>query len=522
MPITVSRKHKSLVVPDCPASRAVLPAAVPLPPGNLLVPHGMRETLLLRHVGFKVPSPIMHYDFEGGTPFDVQRKTVEMLVESPRAYVLNHMGTGKTRSALWAWRALFKWGLTQKVLVVAPLSTLHFVWAREAFSTIPGVRVQVLHGTRAQRLERLAVDADVYIINHDGVKVIHEALSVRPDITCLIIDELAVYRNNSERSKLMRKFAQRFDQIWGMTGAPMPNEPTDVWGQAKIVTPRTVPKYQSHARELLMIRINQYTWRPRPNAVNLAFQMLQPSVRYALDDVVELPPVIHRMIDVDLSSQQKKVYTKVLNELTVMVNNKQIVALNAGAAMGKLLQIAGGWVYTKAPDFVRLDASARVSALIDLIESAEQKVIVFVPYRHMIEGIASIFERLSLFQRQDKTPDYAVVHGDTTNREEIFTAFQNTDKFKFLLAHPGCIHHGLTLTRADTVIWYLPITSLEVYDQANARITRVGQLHKQQVLHLQATNVEKKIYRMLRTKQKIQNELLTLLEDSTALRDGDV
>lgn len=522
MPVTVSRKHKALIVPDTPGARAVLPNAQLLPPGKLLVPHGMRETLLLRHVGFKVPSPIMHYDWEGGTPFAVQKKTVEMLVESPRGYVLNHMGTGKTKSGLWAWKVMNRWGLTQKLLVVAPLSTLNFVWAREAFNTIPGVRVQVLHGSRAQRLERLAQDADIYIINHDGVKVIHEALSVRPDITCLILDELAVYRNNSDRSKLMRKFAQRFDQIWGMTGAPMPNEPTDVWGQAKIVTPRTVPKYQSHARELLMIRINQYTWRPRPNAVNLAFDMLQPSVRYALDDVVELPPVVHRMIDVDLTPQQKKVYTKVLNELTVMVNNKEIVALNAGAAMGKLLQIAGGWVYTKAPDFVRLDASSRVSTLVDLIESAEQKVIVFVPYRHMIEGIASIFDRLKLFQRDDHTRDFAVIHGDTTDRDQIFNLFQNTDKFKFLLAHPGCIHHGLTLTRADTAIWYLPITSLEVYDQANARITRVGQQHKQQVLHLQGTNVEKKIYRMLRTKQKIQNELLTLLEDSTAQRDGDV
>jgi len=469
----------------------------------------MRETLLLRHLGFKVPSPVMYYDYAGGKPFDVQRKTVEMLAENPRAYVLNAMGTGKTKSALWAWDFLRKQGLLRKLLVVAPLSTLTFVWAREVFGTLPGVTVQILHGSRQERLDRLAKDADIYVINHDGVKVIADSLLTRPDIDCLVLDELAVYRNNSDRSKKMRKFAQKFSVVWGLSGAPMPNSPVDVWAQGMIVTPNTVPKYQSHARDLLMLRISNFVWKPKPNAVEMAFSMLKPAVRYTLDDVIELPDTIERTVDVDLTSQQKKVYERVKNELAAMVADKQITALNAGVAMGKMLQVAGGWVYTQNPEFVRLDASNRIATVIDFIQSAEHKVIVYIPYRHMIEGLAGVFDRLKVGF------DYAIVHGDTKDREHIFNAFQNTDKYHALLAHPGTIKHGLTLTAADTIIWYIPIASLEVFEQANARITRVGQKHKQQVIMLQSTPVEKRLYSLLRTKQKLQDKLLTLVEEAT-------
>lgn len=517
MPVTISRANKALVVPPIPGVLTTWPSAPKLPDGNVLLPHGMRETLLLRHFGFQVPNPMLiYYDWckSSDPPFAVQRSTCKLLTENAHCYVLNHMGTGKTKTALWSWDWMNKSGLCGRMLVVAPLSTLNFVWRNEAFRTLPARKVVVLHGTKQERLDLLKEPADIYVINHDGLRVIADALYTRPDIDCLLLDELAVYRNDSDRSKLMRKFASRFNIVWGMTGAPMPNEPTDVWGQARIITPNTVPKYRAHARDMLMVKKGPYTYVPKPDAVEQAFKMLQPSVRYSLDDVVELPPLISRTIDVSLSNQQKKVYDKVAKELTTMVAQHQITALNAGAAMNKLLQIGGGWVYTQAPSFVRLDASERVATLIDLITSAEQKVLVFIPYRHMIEGIAGVFDRIK------PGFEHCVVHGDTKDRDRIFNLFQNTDKFKTMLAHPGCIHHGLTLTSADTSIWYLPIASLDVYDQANARFRRVGQTHKQQLIHLQATPVEKKLYALLAKKQKVQDQLLQLLEDATARRDG--
>lgn len=509
MSLIVSKPTKQLVLPPLPAFKNMFADAPSLPDGRMIVPHGMGEYMILKHLGVDVPHPMLtYYDWTSGKPFEVQRQTCAMLTSNPRAYVLNDMGTGKTKTALWSWDCLNKWGYAKKVLIVAPLSTLRFVWGREAFATLPKRKVAVLHGSRKHRLDLLDnPDTEIFIINHDGLRVVYDALLERDDIDTLILDELAVYRNNSDRSKLMRKFAQRFQWVWGMTGRPLPNKPTDVWAQCKIVTPKTVPQFFNQAREMLMTRVNQYIWIPKDDAVSRAFSMMQPSVRFALDDVTELPPAIYRTIDTELSKEQQDTYDKLAKRFQAMIQEKKITAVNAGAAMNKLLQVSLGWVYTTAPDFVKLENKARTDALLDLVGSAAHKVLVFVPYRHALAGLSSIFTEEGI--------SHAVVHGDVTDRDKIFNLFQNTSKYDVLLAHPQCVSHGLTLTAADTTIWVSPTASLETYEQANARIRRVGQLHKQQFLHLQATPVERKIYALLRGKQKVQDQLLGLFEEAT-------
>lgn len=519
--VTVSKAHQAVLVPDMPGIIQMFPDAPLLPGGNQrVIPHGSRETLMLRHLGVSVPNPIdFHYDWAGAAlrgkpPFLVQRLTARMLTENPRAYVLNDMGTGKTATALWAWHFLYKQGVVGKLLVVCPLSTLRFTWAKEIFEILPGIRVEVLGGksmSKAQRLAALARDADIYLINHDGLKVIMSNIATRPDIDALVLDELAVYRNDNARSKTVRKFAGRFKVVWGLTGSPMPNEPTDVWAQCMIVDPRRVPKFRTHARDQLMTRssFNMYEWQPKSDAVERAFSWMQPSCRYKLSDVTELPDVVYRDNEVELSDEQKETYKRVATAMVALVREKQITALNAGAMMNKLLQIAGGWVYTKNPEFVRLDPTPRVLAMSDVIESTDRKVLIAVPYRHMMEGLSAI---LSL---KGVNIDHAMVHGDTKDRDTIFHLFQNTPKYKVLLCDPRTVKHGLTLTAADTAIWYIPISSFDTYTQFNARITRIGQKHKQQVIHLFATPVEKRVYKMLRNKEDVQAAFLDLIEHAT-------
>jgi SNF2 family DNA or RNA helicase len=291
----------------------------------------------------------------------------------------------------------------------------------------------------------------------------------------------------------------------------MPNEPTDVWAQAKIVTPNTAPKFFRQAQEMLMTKVNNFKWIPKPEAIERAMRMLQPNVRFDLDAVVELPEVISRTIDVPMTPQQGAVYRKLATEFKAEVGNGQVTAVNAAVAMGKLLQVSGGWVYAQQvgsiPVFKADAPMPRHDMLIDLINENERKVIVYVPYVHAQEGLSQILDKAGI--------EHCLVNGSTTGRSELFNLFQHTTKYKVLLAHPQCVAHGLTLTAADTIIWYLPITSLEIYEQANARITRVGQKHKQKVLHLQSTPVEKKIYALLQRKQRVQDTLLDMLADAT-------
>src|SRR6185437_8894397 len=145
-------------------------------------PYAQTEAYMLKQLGYDVAAPILHlYDWAGGKPFDVQRQTCAMLTMNPRAYVLNGMGTGKTRAALWAWDYLYGNKAVGKLLILAPLSTLKFTWAREIFGTLPHRTCAVLHGTKKQRLAALQTsNADIYIINHEGFGV------VQPEIEAMV------------------------------------------------------------------------------------------------------------------------------------------------------------------------------------------------------------------------------------------------------------------------------------------------------------------------------------------------
>jgi SNF2 family DNA or RNA helicase len=371
----------------------------------------------------------------------------------------------------------------------------------------------ILHaGDKAKRISRLAdPDAEIFIINHDGLKVIHDELVARTDIDTLLIDELAVFRNGmSPRVKQMAKYARKMKWVWGMTGGPIPHLPTDAWAQANIVTPNTVPKRFTQFRHELMVKIDQFKWIPKADAVDRAFAALQPAVRYTLDDVVELPELIERHVTVAMGPSQAKVYKGLADHAYAMIQTEQVTAANAGAVMNKLLQVATGWVYTTGGGTSKLDNDGRVAAMLDAIEATNRKVLVFVPFKHALAGLSEALKGAGI--------DHETVSGDTTlkERSEIFNLFQNTDRYKVLAAHPQCLAHGITLTAADTVIWFGPTTSLEVFLQANARVRRVGQKNKQLVLMFQGTPVEKKIYGMLQRSQKIQDNLLDLFVANNA------
>ena len=472
--------------------------------------HDPGTTVLLRNLGVDTPSPVLsHYRWPhppGKPPFEVQKETVCLLTENARAYVLSGMGVGKTVCALWAFDYLKSIGLADKMLVVCPISTMRITWMKEIFEFVPHLRGAVVYGSRAKRQDILArTDVDVYIINHDGVEVIAAELEARPDIDVLTLDELAVYRNPTERAKIMRRLAEPRTWVWGMTGSPAPHAPTDVWGQARIVTPGTVPKFFGRFRDQLMVKFGPYKYIPRHNAIEQAYAALQPSVRFQLEDVTELPPYISRRIDVDMGPKQKLVYEQIKAHCLSLIGSEEITAVNAGAALNKLMQISLGWVYASSGKVVQLDNQARIDTMLDIVNSTDGKVLLFTSFKHSLAGLEAALRKAQI----DTMP---AISGDTPEkkRSEILAAFQNTSQGKVLPAHPQCMSHGVTVTAADTVIWFGPITSLDIYDQANHRIRRIGQVRKQQFMHLQATATEKALYTALINHQNTQTLLLDM------------
>lgn len=513
LPVQISAKRKLVGVPFSPDVNNLFPAAKPIDfngTRHLLLPHGPVETFMLRRLGFDVPAPILsHYEWPGFVqPFEVQRKTCSLLTLNERCYVLNGMGTGKTKALLWAWDYLRGNNMCGRLVIFAPLSTLKFTWAQEVFATLPHRKCVVLHGDKASRLKKLAdPEAEIFIVNHDGLIVLFDALMQRKDIDVLGVDELAVFRNGqSARTKTMKKYAASMRWAWGMTGGPIPHLPTDAWAQASIITPQTVPKYFGRFRDELMLKVGTFKYVPKSDAAERAFAALQPAVRFSLDDVTELPELIERQVDIEMGPRQKKIYKALADHAYALLQTGEVTAANAGAVMMKLLQISTGWVYQKDGTVAPLDNDLRIGAMLDAVNATDKKVLVFVPFKHALAGISDALKADGI--------EHACVSGDTSMsaRSEIFSVFQNTSKYKVIAAHPQCLAHGITLTAASTIIWFAPVTSLEVYDQANARIRRVGQKSKQLVLNLQSTPVEKKIYAMLQQKQQVQNRLLDLFE----------
>jgi SNF2 family DNA or RNA helicase len=511
----ISAKHRKLVVPHMDGIKSLIPEAVPLQwqgAPHLVLPHHEDHVKVVQNFGVQASAPILsYYDWCNGTPFEAQRQSAAMLTVERRAYVLNGMGTGKTRTVLWAFDWLRKQGMVKRMLVVAPLSTLHMTWAREVFATVPHLKANVVYGPREKRLALLADPADIYIINHDGMNIVANEVINRPDIDVVVLDELAVYRTYSTRRwKTMNRVLARKERVWGLTGSPTPNEPTDAWAQVKLVTPSTMPFGLTTFRESVMLKVTQFKWVPKPGALDKVREVMRPAVRYTLDDVVELPEVVIRTVDVPLGTRQAKVYDELEKRLRASFAAGDVTVMNAAILMNKLLQVSLGYVYTDERGIVALDNDQRMDALVDSIESTDRKVIVFVPFIHALDGVSAKLKAAKI--------DHAVVSGDTSKakRDEIFGAFQGSLQPRVLVAHPQCMSHGLTLTAADTIIWFGPFASLEVFEQANARITRVGQKHRQQVLLFTGSVAESKLYKRLREKKGVQDTLLEMLREQTA------
>ena len=455
----------------------------------------------------------MSYDWLGKKPWAIQRTTTALLAKSPRAYVLNEFGTGKTRSVIWAADYLKKTQNIGPVLVSAPLSTLSPVWESEIFKLDPRARVQILHGSKKERLDRLASEADWYIINHHGLSLIETAL-IAKGFSVFVIDELAVLRNSRT---LWWRAAQKIiysgsniKYVWGLTGSPTPKAPTDAWAQIKLLTPGNTTRSFTRFRDLTMQQITQFRWVRKPGAKDLIHQQMQPSVRFSLNDVTELPVTTYRSYRIDLEPLASQAYKLMLDKLRMMTEKGTVTAANEGILQSKLLQVACGFIYTDDKGVLRLPVQTRLDALLSIVESTQRKFIVFVPFVHALEGVAEHLIKAG--------EDIAVVHGGTPvgHRNKVFRGFQEKESPRGIVAHPGCMAHGLTLTAANTIIWYSPTNSFETYEQANARIVRPGQTSRTLIAHLVGTSVERAVYSRLQDRKSFQGLLLDLFHRQDA------
>lgn len=506
--VTADNNH--IVVPWRQDLAAVVPHARALDYQGqrmLVMPNRKEEAKLARNLGLPVPAPILtRFNWCGLKPWDVQRSTAALLTESQRCYVLSELGTGKTLASVFSAEYLRQTGEVKRVLITAPLSVLTPVWEKEIFLANPQARIRVLHADkRVRRLQLLAEDADYYIVNHHGLPLLKDEL-IAKKFDLFIIDELATFRTpKTDLWKAAHAVVNSgIKYVWGMTGSPRPKAPTDAWGQARLLTPERTTRTYTRFRDLTMVQVSQFKWAERANANDLVFDAMQPSVRYTLNDVVELPPTVTIDHKVESEPKARQAYKLMFDKLRMLSDKGQITAANEGVLQSKLLQVACGFMYTDDKSVYTLPNKPRMEALRDFCRASAAKVIVFVPFVHALQAITDYL------RKEGETVE--MVYGGTskTTRDRIFSDFQTSPSPTVLVAHPQCMAHGLTLTAASTIVWYTATNNPEHYEQANGRIRRPGQKEKQLIVHLTGTPVERVAYGRLKTRGRMQGMLLEL------------
>ena len=493
------------------AYRATLPTLQRLAAGRVAVPEPMRD--------YDWPGP------PGMVPFRAQLITANFLTVNPRAFVFNDMGTGKTAAALWAADWLMQQGVIRKALIVSTLSTLESVWMMHIFKLFLGRRRGViLHGSEARRLKRLEQDADFYIVNADGLGVgarnaapgkraralelsgFSQALADRQDIELAVVDEASVYREHTtRRHAVARRLLAPRPFLWLMTGTPVTNGPTDAYGMAHLVNNAWGESHHSF-KNRTMVKVSNFKWVPARGSTEMVHKLLQPAVRYSISDCMDLPPCTVQQRDVDLSAVQKKAYDGLRKDAQLhLENGTRIDAVNEGALRTKLLQIVCGAVYDQNHEFHELDAAPRYKVLDEVLSETHEKVIVFAPFTSAVK----------LLNRRLITYSRAVINGETPagQRQKIISDFQEKAEPRILIADPGTMAHGVTLTRAATIVWWAPCDGAEKYLQANKRIDRPGQRNHTTIVQLAGTKVEQEIYKRLDAGQSLLGAVLVMMED---------
>lgn len=467
------------------------------------LPHTDETTLFMRNMGYEVVAPMdSTYSWPGPfTPYTHQRTTAGAMSVYPRLHVFDDPGLGKSAAAIWASDYLLTQGKIKNVLIVVPLSTMRETWDKELLQLVPFRSAALLYGTKKKRQANINKDAEYYIINHHGLKVIEEEL-IAKKFDLVIFDESTALKNsNTEMWRILNEVATK--RLWLMTGTPTPNSPLDAWGQGRLIRPDLLPSSRTRWQQKTMLQVTRFKWVPKVNSAKDVKAALQPCVRHNKDECLDLPPVTYTFRESKLSSKQTAILKDIKNKaVSGFDDGDSVTAVNAAALLTKVLQVSQGAVINDQGGITDVESTDRMNVLLECINQTSRKVIVFVSYTAVLKKVYD-----ELLKKKIGT---VMVDGTVSKvaRDAAYRSFRESPDIKVLVAHPQTTAHGLTLIEADTTVWYGPTYNAEHYEQANNRMNRPGQHHNMNVVHIYATPFEKAVYSTLQGKLDFQGAVL--------------
>lgn len=415
-----------------------------------------------------------------------------------------------------------------KVLVIAPKTVAEDTWSRESqkWDHLKDLRISKMLGTAKQRETAYKMDADIYVINRENVVDLVEKHGSDWKFDAIVVDESSSFKSSkAKRWRMLKRVAPLCRAVWLLTGTPNPNSLMDLWPQLYLLDQgarlgKTLTAYRDKyfnpgARKGHIV----YEWRLKPGAQDRIQKQIQDiclSMKAA--DWLDMPDRVDVQHFVKMSPAERKIYDqfkkeKVLpllkGELTESFDDADHAVLGATAATlsGKLLQMANGAVYDDDGNVFQIH-DRKLDALEEIAEAAgDEPLLVFYNYKHDLDRIMKRFPQASSFGAGKETSDTIRAWND--------------GEIPMLLCHPASVAYGLNMQEGGhTIVWFGPTWSLELYQQANARLHRQGQVDTVFIHHILSDDtLDARVMEALEKKDGVQESLLNALKGYLSKHD---
>lgn len=427
---------------------------------------------------------------------EYQRRAVEWIVERPSSGLFLACGLGKTASTLTAVSRLVSEGDVFSVLVVAPKRVAEHTWLQERDKWSPGLGMTVIAGDQKERMRCVMTPTPVHVISRDNLCWLVEQFGKRFPYDMLVIDESSSFKNpTSKRFKALKKVRKEFSRVVILTGTPAPNSLLDIWGGVFLLDGgerlgRTFTAFkQAHFESDFM----GWKFSPRKGAeADIHNRIADICMSMRAEDYLTLPERIDNVVSVHLSAGERAIYERMKRDMVIPADESLIIAANAAVLCGKLQQLASGEIYDENRNVITIH-DQKIEALKEIIEAAQGRpVLVFYQFQHEFDRIVA----------------------EVKGAEPLDVPKFMRGEQLIALAHPASAGHGLNLQSGSSeMVWYSVPWSLELYQQACARLHRQGQTKTVVIHHVIASQtIDEDVMNALRDKATTQDRLINALK----------
>ena len=468
----------------------------------------------------------MNYKFKM-KPYAHQLTALEKSWNRDNFAYFMEMGTGKTKVLIDNLAMLYEKGRVDGALIVAPKGVVGTWYNQELPNHLPEhienvtvlwqANINKKQQDKLDQLFKTGHELHVIIMNVEAFSTdkgrLFAAKFLRSHKSMIAIDESTTIKNpKAKRTKNILSLSSLAKYKRIMTGSPVTKNPLDLYSQCEFLDPRLLDfaSYYSFRNRYAEMKTMHVSGRSiqvvhKFRHLDELSDTLKPfSYRVLKQDCLDLPDKVYIKRNISLSKEQRQVYDQMKKEAVAILNGKQVNSVTVLSQLMRLHQITCGH-FTANDGSTQEIKNNRIQELLDVLEEVEGKAIIWAHYQHDVKNIKKHIQK-------EHGPGSVVDYYGLTpqdQRQKNIKKFQANNGVRFLIGTPQTGGYGITLTEANTVIYYSNGYDLEKRMQSEDRAHRIGQKKTVTYVDLIAEDtVDEKIVKSLRKKINIASEVM--------------